>query len=93
MKAAEKTVQECESDRGESERADLPFAKDAKDGAPDECRLLLADGPKNANAFLDCSEVFVAGGERGFAVGSQRGGKTIGIGEFVFGAQFGCGTR
>jgi len=38
---------------------------------------------------LDGSEVAVAGGEGGFAVGGECGGEAVGVGEFVIGAEFG----
>ena len=42
--------------------------------------------PEDVEFFSDVGEVFVAGGERGFAMGSEGGGKTVGIREFVLGA-------
>ncbi len=52
-----------------------------------------ANGPENSDAFFNCREVFVAGSQRGVAIGSQGGGETIGIGEFELSAQFGRGAR
>src|SRR5712692_1964514 len=45
--------------------------------------------PEDVEFFFDVGEVFVAGGERGFAMGGEGGGKTIGVRQFVLGAQFG----
>jgi len=52
-----------------------------------------ADSPKNGDAFLNCREVSVTSGEKGLAIGGKGGGVTIGIREFVFGAQLGRSTR
>src|SRR6266581_5310820 len=46
-------------------------------------------GPEDVELFFDVGEVFVAGGERGFAMGSEGGGKAIGIRQFVLRPQFG----
>ncbi len=48
--------------------------------------------PEDVELFFDVGEVFVAGGEGGFATGGEGGGKTIGIRKFMFGAKFGCGA-
>src|SRR6266571_2561446 len=45
--------------------------------------------PNNWYCFLDVGEVFVAGGEGGFAMGSEGGGKAIGIRQLVLRPQFG----
>jgi len=46
-------------------------------------------GPEEVELFFDEGEVFVAGGERGFARDGEGGGETVGVGEFLFGSEFG----
>lgn len=46
-------------------------------------------GPDEVEFFLDVRQVFVADGERSFALGGEGGGETVGIGKFVVGAEFG----
>ena len=41
-------------------------------------------GPEDVELFSDVGEVFVAGGERGFAMGGEGGGETVGIRQPVF---------
>ncbi len=43
-------------------------------------------GPKDVELFSDVGEILVAGGERGFAMDSEGGGETIGIGQPMLGA-------
>lgn len=53
---------------------------------------LALRSPEDVEILFDVGEILVAGGEGGFAIGSEGGGKAIGIREFVFGAEFGCGA-
>lgn len=55
--------------------------------------LRLGARPENVDLFFDGGEVFVAGGEGGFAVDGEGGGEAVGIGEFVIGAEIGGGAR
>jgi len=60
----------------------------------DSAPTALARGvrPEDVDLFFKGGEVLVACREGGFAVGSQGGGETVGIGELVVGAEFGGGV-
>ena len=49
----------------------------------------LRAGPEDVDLFFNGGEVLVAGGEGGFAMDGEGGGKAVGVGEFVVGAEFG----
>jgi hypothetical protein len=49
-------------------------------------------GPEEVELFFDGGEVFVAGGEGGFAGDGEGGGEGVGVREIVLGAQFGSGA-
>src|SRR6266436_965669 len=49
--------------------------------------------PEDVELFLDVGEIFVARGEGGFALEGEGGGETVGVREFVLGAEFGGGMR
>ena len=50
-------------------------------------------GPEDVELFFEVGEVFVAGGEGGFAMGGEGGGEAVDVGEIEIGFEFGGVAR
>jgi len=50
-------------------------------------------GPEEVEFFFEAGEVFVAGGERGFAIAGEGGGEAVDVWEIEIGFEFGSVAR